>query len=338
MPLSSGKSEKVFSQNVSTEMHHGKPQKQALAIAYAMKRRAQHKAGGGEMCAHGKMMCHMCHGGEYAYGGKASEKYESPDEMGVHKSTMPEGKYFRGISKAGEQYQDSREDEGHHRIKGLEEVKAQHRQKLGEIKQLSHKDRSNFSEGGAVHEDDRMLNQHGEHEVGARGTFDDNEHQTEHHYEHDVENQEFPHDEEDMVGRIMKKRETHYAKGGEADFDRFHEGIDKGLMKHHYGDPEEEETHLQHERELEEREEVHEEEHPRHLSEGGRIANDDEPMADSEPAQYDDLVKDDHLHEHYTGANSGDEIGDEEEDEDRHEIVSRIMKSRRLKDRMPRPA
>lgn len=34
MPLKSGSSKKVIAQNIRTEMHHGKPQKQALAIAY----------------------------------------------------------------------------------------------------------------------------------------------------------------------------------------------------------------------------------------------------------------------------------------------------------------
>ena len=33
MPLKSGKSSKVISQNIKTEMAHGKPQKQAVAIA-----------------------------------------------------------------------------------------------------------------------------------------------------------------------------------------------------------------------------------------------------------------------------------------------------------------
>lgn len=42
--LKSGKSKKTFEHNVKTEMSAGKPQKQALAIAYAMKRR---KAMGG---------------------------------------------------------------------------------------------------------------------------------------------------------------------------------------------------------------------------------------------------------------------------------------------------
>ena len=43
MPLKKSGSDKAFSQNVSTEMHAGKPQKQALAIAYSTKRNAMGK-------------------------------------------------------------------------------------------------------------------------------------------------------------------------------------------------------------------------------------------------------------------------------------------------------
>jgi len=75
-------------------------------------------------------------------------------------------------------------------------------------------------------------------------------------------------------------------------------------------------------------------------SEGGRVANedhgpDDDRLADFSPNEFDDLSLKDDLESSYTGKNSGDLIGDEQEDEDRDDIVSRIMKSRKLKDRMP---
>lgn len=47
MPLIKGKSPQAFSQNVKKEMQSGKPQKQALAIAYSMKRKAHKMAKGG---------------------------------------------------------------------------------------------------------------------------------------------------------------------------------------------------------------------------------------------------------------------------------------------------
>lgn len=43
MPLVKSKSEKAFSKNVKAEMKAGKPQKQAVAIAYSVKRQAQKK-------------------------------------------------------------------------------------------------------------------------------------------------------------------------------------------------------------------------------------------------------------------------------------------------------
>lgn len=43
MPLIKGKSKAAFSSNVSAEMNAGKPQKQAVAIAYSQKRKAEHK-------------------------------------------------------------------------------------------------------------------------------------------------------------------------------------------------------------------------------------------------------------------------------------------------------
>lgn len=43
MPLKKSKSKKAFSHNVSAEMRAGKPQKQAVAIAYAVQRKAKRK-------------------------------------------------------------------------------------------------------------------------------------------------------------------------------------------------------------------------------------------------------------------------------------------------------
>ena len=72
------------------------------------------------------------------------------------------------------------------------------------------------------------------------------------------------------------------------------------------------------------------------MSEGGMVADDIEPVADSEPNQFDELAKDDDLDFSYTAEDSGDEDGDSALDDDSDDVVSRAMKAR--KGRMPRPA
>lgn len=82
MPLVHGKSDKAFSENVSREMDAGKPQKQAVAIAYSVKREASHKkmGHGGEVDG-----CPDCMGmeeGGYVEGGEVQGP--SDDEMYEH--------------------------------------------------------------------------------------------------------------------------------------------------------------------------------------------------------------------------------------------------------------
>ena len=43
MPLNYSGSKKAMSENISAEMHAGKPQKQAIAIAYSVARRGKPK-------------------------------------------------------------------------------------------------------------------------------------------------------------------------------------------------------------------------------------------------------------------------------------------------------
>ncbi len=45
MPLVKSASKGAFRKNIKTEIAHGKPQKQAVAIAYNVKRKAQGKKG-----------------------------------------------------------------------------------------------------------------------------------------------------------------------------------------------------------------------------------------------------------------------------------------------------
>ena len=85
MPLIHSKKPAAFSKNVSTEMHARKPQAQSLAIAYDIKRKAEHKAHGGAI-----EDCPMCNGGKadldeqsrlnMADGGEVGEVQSSREE------------------------------------------------------------------------------------------------------------------------------------------------------------------------------------------------------------------------------------------------------------------
>lgn len=79
-------------------------------------------------------------------------------------------------------------------------------------------------------------------------------------------------------------------------------------------------------------------------SEGGKVANQDHgpnenDLAGFDTNAFDDLVLRDDLESTYgDDDNAGDSLGNKQEDEDRNDIVARIMRSRAKKDKLPRPA
>lgn len=265
MPLIHGKSPASFSKNVATEMHEGKPLKQSLAIAYSMKRRAKKE----------EERRKMEDGGEV----KKPDYYVSGDM----KLSGPGVRSIEGAFKKQMAHGGRCESHGVEMCEMCHGGKMAHGGFVHEEKATGYHSLPEEHEKhnhAAIHEDDRMLNQHGEEEVGPEGIEEDSEHHYDRKVSHPVENQS---DHEDMVGEIMHARRKHF-------------------------------------------------------SHGGRVANDTPIVAGFEPNQFDDLVKDDDDMEfHYTGANSGDEIGDHREDEDRHDMVREIMRDRRKKGRMPHP-
>lgn len=87
MPLIKSKSEKAFESNIKAEIAAGKPQKQAVAIAYDVRRRAPKKAAGGGLYAniHAKQK-RIAHG--------SGEKMREPGSTGA-----PTAKDFRNSAK-----------------------------------------------------------------------------------------------------------------------------------------------------------------------------------------------------------------------------------------------
>jgi hypothetical protein len=78
------------------------------------------------------------------------------------------------------------------------------------------------------------------------------------------------------------------------------------------------------------------------FSQGGKVANSDHGVNDSKlagfsPNEFDELALNDDLESSYTGANSGDELGNKREDINREDIITKIMRSRAKRDRLPNP-
>jgi hypothetical protein len=358
MPLEHGKSKKAFEHNVKTEVKSGKPLKQSLAIAYSMKRK--HKK--------------MAHGGapEQTHSG-----HQSPD-AGIHQDQFHE---------IDPEMESMREHHGAHVKHNLP----------------------------AMHEDARMLNQHGEIEEGPEGHVgakedaphmadggdvpddryhadlpppqslkegwqnikselgtlfggspqDDQEKHAHggsvHHKHHMAEGGEYSPKAEKFIGHRMHtfgKGEMHsHTKHGpevtnpkQAVAIALHEAREKGMKVPHekayggYAEGGPALTHSGYEGPEHEMDMVGRIMKKRQMeySKGGQVANQehgehDNEMADFSPNEFDDLVlRDDDLESEYTGANSGDEDGNEYGSH-HDDLVSRIMLKRK-KQHNPNPA
>lgn len=71
------------------------------------------------------------------------------------------------------------------------------------------------------------------------------------------------------------------------------------------------------------------------MARGGMVESTE---ADSDSADYDYLDESAVPESTNSGAADGDFLGNEQEDEDRHDIVARVMRQRSMKQRNPRPA
>ena len=293
MPLIEGKSAKSFKKNLKTEVHAGKPLKQSLAIAYSMKRKADEKkmAAGGFVkeeeasgyvdhpgkdkaehimheggCAHGGPV--HCNMGCYADGGKVTPEPSPSPQAPVSQEGWD--KFQKGLNSAGMSeggYLNGNEDE----TEPTAMADAEDTGYLGMPKEHE------LHNSAAMEEDERRLNQHGQNEQGPYSTAMSEGGQITDNYQSEAHM-------EDMVGRIMAKRQNHY-------------------------------------------------------SEGGRVANDTKIEAGFDPNEFDDLAHRDNLESSYgKDDNAGDDLDNADQNHLREDIVSRIMRSRAKKDRMPRPA
>lgn len=253
MPLDNSKSKKAFSKNVSAEMHAGKPQKQSLAIAYSVKRRAKKMSKGGEPALEqlSNEMPAMAEGGEMK--SKRDRAMEA-----FHKAAQ--------MAKGGEVNQQAEP--------GSDQW---------------NKKRPASANSAASSESDRSLGQHGAEEEGPQDGgegFHDESYAGNPGNEHDQYQDPDGMSANDLVAKIM--REHMYSKGG--------------MVAN---------------------------------EDSGESASDPDEMAKNQPNEFDDLALRDELESDYTGANSGDELGNARESADRADIIKKIMSSRKKKNRMP---
>lgn len=319
MPLIKGKSEKSFVKNLKTEMEHGKPQKQSLAIAYAMKRKASRKkmADGGPtpsptpsptpeptpddqsvLDARQSVSDSFNSVIKHADGGRIN-KYEQgvhdPDPFSKNGGESTPGNWAR--EKQPEKMHSAEKEKQNSRNMDL--AKSAHSDKLEQLKSMPKPKLQGLAEGGEVceHCGGKMMADGGEIEEEMQSGYDIPD---EKYMEEPMES------EEDLVDRIMHQRK----KMADGDY---LEG--KEMYPHAEGKMFDVTNKY---------------------SEGGKVANSDEIEAGFDPNEFDDLhLRDDLSSSYGEDDNAGDDLGNKQEDEDRADLVDRIM-LRNFKQKIPR--
>lgn len=327
MPLVHGKSQKAFQKNVKTEMHHGKPQGQALAIAYSIKRKAEahKKAFGGHVSkdegvssqghdvrkaqyykSQGMIGSHPEKESKQAqHASMEAAKHEAQKRLHKSRSIKPKLYAMGGEvlmeheAKESPEYEHAEHAEHAGQKEMHEELHSPHLPaKEKHLEEVFHKEEmaSGMEPHGkyhakhnmpAEHEDARKLGQHGSDEVGPQ------------------------HSRMAHGGKVK-----HYAYGGLGEYHGSHElhGVEEG----HEGEDHEMDMVG---RIMKKRQHMY--------SQGGMVANASHPeFANRMPAEYDYLAKYDDMEDRHSAGNlHGSKLNQEPVHED-HDIVSRIMRKR----------
>lgn len=286
MPLIEGKSKKSFEKNIETEMHAGKPQKQSLAIAYAMKRKAEHNKDA-HMCSGGECD-HPSHAMKMADGGDAPQldpqKVDAFEQGFLGKSYKPQPQPTRQASNDG------------------------------------------YAEGGSV-KSKRERAMEAFHKMAEGGMLTDSGYQS--------------HDKPEIDGDLMPEAHLKQELAEHIHHEPTHDSAVDHAVMNQIGDEDEgagdmDSIHPMVKRIMMGRAQGY--------SEGGKVANeesgestDESTFAKADGNEFDDLALRDDLEFKSTGANAGDDNDDAEQNHEREDIVSRIMKSRAKKDRMSVP-
>jgi hypothetical protein len=303
VPLSKGSSQKSFVKNIKTELAAGKPMKQSLAIAYAMKRKRKKMAAGGVAggSANRTKGAARIRNEEGQIGVHTSSSIHTPGEsrMGYHsqESTNAPETYkspgtrnlFGKEQKTKSHAQSAREE--HERVSAESSQIKPKLQGLSEGGEVHSCPSCGYAAGGEVTQDSTDSPE----VLQARQSVADSFKGALGHAEGgEIE-------EHDMVDRIMDQR-SGYVEGDE--------------MYPHAKDKMFDVTNK--------------------YSEGGKVANQDEIEAGFDPNEFDVLHLEDDLKSTYgDDDNAGDSLGNKGEDARRSDLVDRIM-LRNFKQKIPR--